>query len=96
VGGVSEWRKVAALAEVHNVGLAPHSFYFGPGLLATAHLIAATPGAGELEHLYGRLEADLWLESPRLEGGFFHLPKGPGLGLEIDRNVLREYRLSPW
>ena len=37
VGGISEWRKVAALAEARNIQVAPHSPYFGPGLLATAH-----------------------------------------------------------
>ena len=41
VGGITEWRKVAALAEARNLQVAAHSPYFGPGLLATAHLVAA-------------------------------------------------------
>src|SRR5262249_35525607 len=38
VGGITEFRKVAALAESYGVALMPHSPYFGPGFLATLHL----------------------------------------------------------
>lgn len=91
VGGITEFRKVAALAEAYNVNLAPHSAYFGPGLLATAHLIAGSSQAFALEHFYFRLEAEVFKEPLRFEGGQFQLPDGPGLGLEIDPAVLREY-----
>ena len=43
VGGISEFRKIAALAQAANLPIAPHSFYFGPGLAATL-LVAATLG----------------------------------------------------
>ena len=41
VGGVSEFLKVAALADAAGVSLMPHSPYFGPGFLATLQLMAA-------------------------------------------------------
>jgi len=91
VGGVTEWRKIAALAEVYNVTVAPHSPYFGPGFLATAHLVAATPQADSVEYLYVNLEASVFKEPLRIEKGLFHLPPGPGLGLEIDEQVLKHY-----
>jgi L-alanine-DL-glutamate epimerase-like enolase superfamily enzyme len=91
VGGISEWRKVAALAEAHNVRVNPHSPYFGPGLLATAHLVASTPVADWMEYLYVTLEASVFKAAPRFERGYFHLPPGPGLGLEVDMDVIREY-----
>ena len=40
VGGITEYLKVAALADELGVRLAPHSPYFGPGLLATLHLLS--------------------------------------------------------
>lgn len=95
VGGVSEWGKIAALAEAYNVRLVPHSPYFGPGLLATAHLVAATPRAQWLEYLYVGLEASLFRRPPSPEGGYLALPEGPGLGLEIDPEILRRYRAAP-
>lgn len=91
VGGITEWRKVAVLAEVYNKKVAPHSPYFGPGLLATAHLVAATPGAYSVEYYYLSFEANVFKTPPKLENGFIYLPEGPGLGLEIDSDVLHRY-----
>jgi len=94
VGGISEWRKVAVLAEAYNVKVAAHSPYFGPGLLATAHLIAATPCADWLEYYYVALEASVFIDPPKVKDGYFILPEGPGLGLEIDPAVLQHYRVA--
>jgi L-alanine-DL-glutamate epimerase-like enolase superfamily enzyme len=94
VGGVSEWRKVAVLAEAYNVKVAAHSPYFGPGLLATAHLIAASPSADWLELYYVALEASVIKNPPKVKDGFFPLPEGPGLGLEIEPAVLEKYRAA--
>jgi D-galactarolactone cycloisomerase len=93
VGGVSEWIKVAALAEPYNVRVAPHSPYFGPGFLATAHLVASSPFADWVEHLYVNLEASVFKQPLRFEKGYFHLPQGPGLGLEIDWEVVKRYEV---
>ena len=94
VGGISEWRKVAALAEARNIQVASHSPYFGPGLLATAHLVAATPHAPWLEVLYAPQEASVFAEEPQVVDGMFAVPQGPGLGLEIDLDVLSRYRVA--
>ena len=40
VGGVTEFLKVATLADEFGVKLIPHSPYFGPGFLATLHLMS--------------------------------------------------------
>ena len=94
LGGVSEWLKVASLAQVYNIPLVPHSFYFGPGYLATAQLLAVTPGALYIEDFYAEPEATIFGVSLRAENGRFPIPQGPGLGLEIDIAALREYRLD--
>jgi L-alanine-DL-glutamate epimerase-like enolase superfamily enzyme len=93
VGGISEWRKVAVLAETYNVKVAPHSPYFGPGLLATAHLVATTPWAEVVEYYYVNLEASVFKQPPKPEKGYLSLPEGPGLGLDIDPAVLQHYRV---
>jgi len=90
-GGISEWRKIAALAEAYNVTIAPHSPYFGAGLLATAHLAAATPRAAWLEYLYVTPEANIFYDFMGVQDGVFTVPDGPGLGLEIDREVIERY-----
>ncbi|MGC8810874.1 MAG: mandelate racemase/muconate lactonizing enzyme family protein [bacterium] len=94
VGGITEWRKIAGLAEVYNVKVAPHSPYFGPGLLATAHLVASTHWAHSVEYYYLSFEANVFKTPPTLENGFIYLPEGPGLGLEIDPYVLHQYKVT--
>lgn len=94
VGGVTEWRKVAALAETFNARIAAHSPYFGPGFLATAHLVASSPFAEAIEYLYAELEASVFKEPLRFDRGSFRLPQGPGIGLEIDEAVVKEYTVQ--
>jgi len=94
VGGISEWRKVACLAETYNTAIAPHSPYMGPGLLATGHLIASTTHASEIEYLYADLEASPFKEPLKIENGEFVLPNTAGLGMEIDQSVLKAYTVT--
>jgi L-alanine-DL-glutamate epimerase-like enolase superfamily enzyme len=94
VGGVTEFRKVAALAEVNGVTLAPHSPYFGPGLLATLHLIGAQPNPTFVEYFYLEMEAKPFGTALEPNNGEFVLPTGPGLGLEPDLAVINDYRVQ--
>lgn len=92
VGGIAEFLKVAALAETYNVELAPHSPYFGPGFLATLHLIAHTGQARWIEKIYFDLEAELFDPALKPESGVYTVPDGPGLGLEINQDTLDKFR----
>ena len=93
VGGVSEFLKVATLAEAANMELAPHSPYFGPGFVATLHLIAHTRRARWIEKLYCDLETSIYTPALEIEDGVYTIPEGPGLGVEVDPQVLKEYAL---
>ncbi|MDE2380404.1 mandelate racemase/muconate lactonizing enzyme family protein [Bradyrhizobium sp.] len=94
VGGVTEFAKIAALADELGVEIVPHSPYFGPGLLATLHLLALRDdGFVEVFHLErpaclwnGRVDADA--------RGHISVPQGPGLGYEPDPEVMERYRVS--
>jgi L-alanine-DL-glutamate epimerase-like enolase superfamily enzyme len=94
VGGISEFRKVAALAESHGVALMPHAPYFGPGFLATLQLLAALPESGLAEWLYVEREACLFGAAIAPARGLFRLPEGPGLGAEPDADVIKDYRVA--
>jgi D-galactarolactone cycloisomerase len=91
VGGLGEAKKVCTLAAAWNVAVVPHSFYFGPGLAATLHLVASTPGVGWVEYPGGELEAPLLAEPIRAVDGWLTAPTGPGLGVAVDEAVLRRY-----
>ena len=95
VGGITEFRKVSALAEAHGVALMPHSPYFGPGFLATLHLAAAEARPNLIERFYLKLEASLYGDAIDPVRGKFTVPMGPGLGREPDPDVIKEYRIAP-
>jgi len=92
VGGVTEFLKVMALAETHNVRLAPHSPYFGPGALATLHLIAAYGQDARFEYFYLWPEAKLYAGVLDPVHGMLALPTAPGLGADPDPEVVERYR----
>jgi D-galactarolactone cycloisomerase len=92
VGGITEFLKVAALARERGVKLAPHSPYFGPGALATLHLLAALTQTARFEYFY--LWPDAALYGPILQprNGELAAPGAPGLGADPDAAVIGRYR----
>jgi len=94
VGGLSEMRKIAALAEAAGVTLVPHSYYFGPGLAATIHFAAATPGVPYVEFPPGELAAPLLAEPIRCVDGAVTPAERPGLGADPDPDTLARYPYS--
>src|SRR5437867_5487960 len=91
VGGILETKKIATLAAAANVTFVPHSFYFGPGLAATLHVVASTPGVPYVELPPGRLVAPLTAEPIRSGGVGLSVPDRPGLGADPDPDVLKRY-----
>jgi L-alanine-DL-glutamate epimerase-like enolase superfamily enzyme len=93
VGGVTQMRKVMALADAFGVTVVPHSAYFGPGLLASIHCIAAMPD----ESLVERYDAD-FAENVMHDAimpdknGCLTVPQGPGLGVDPDPALLKKLR----
>ena len=80
-GGVSALRDVFAMARDAGIAVVPHSPYFGPGLLATLHMLAAAPEAEPIEIYFADLEAPPYGEALAVRDGFIDVPAGPGLGL---------------
>jgi L-alanine-DL-glutamate epimerase-like enolase superfamily enzyme len=95
VGGISEYLQVVALADAMGVKLAPHSPYFGPGLLATLQLLSLRDDGTFVEVFYMQREACLWRGSVEIDAnGAVAVPDGPGLGCEPDASVMERYRVA--
>jgi D-galactarolactone cycloisomerase len=92
VGGVTEFLKVLDLARERGVRVAPHSPYFGPGALATLHLLTKVAEPAWFEVFYLEAEASLFGDALRPEGGRLKVPQGPGLGYVPDVAVIERYR----
>ena len=94
VGGVTELLRVAALCTEHGVRLAPHSPYFGPGFVATAHILACAAEPIPAEWYYGDMEADLYGFRFKPQAGEIALPDAPGLGADPDMAVVERYQVA--
>jgi L-alanine-DL-glutamate epimerase-like enolase superfamily enzyme len=95
VGGVTEYLKVAALADERGVKLAPHSPYFGPGFLATLQLMSLRDDATFVEVFFMNRAACLWGGRTDVDpNGTITVPDGPGLGYEPDKAIIERYRVS--
>lgn len=91
VGGITEFLKIEKLVKERGARLAPHSPYFGPGALATLHLLAAAPEEARFEYFYCWPDAWLYGEALAPERGELALPKAPGLGFDPDPQVLKRF-----
>jgi D-galactarolactone cycloisomerase len=94
IGGVAAMRKAITIAQQHGVRVMPHSPYFGPGLIATLHVIAACLPESLCERFYCELEATPLGDAIAAHDGHMRVPQGPGLGIEVDESVIARYRVA--
>lgn len=86
VGGVTPWRKIAALAHAHRIAVCGHVV---PEI--QIHLLGAIPNGHLVE--YVPRSAGILTSMPRLERGELVAPDAPGLGLELNDAAVRSYQI---
>ncbi len=91
IGGIGEMLAVIDLCRDSNVQVVPHCPYFGHGLIATLHVIAALAPQAPVEVLWLDMEAHPFHDAVRPVNGRLKVPQGPGLGCEPDPAVLARY-----
>ncbi|MBB6448634.1 L-alanine-DL-glutamate epimerase-like enolase superfamily enzyme [Geomicrobium halophilum] len=90
-----EARRIADLADMHNVVLAPHNISSPIGTMAAAYVCAAIPNFLVLE--WHSASVPFWddlakLSSPLIQEGYLIISDKPGLGVELDEDVAYQYR----
>lgn len=91
-GGLSEARKIAALAEAYNKPLAPHDCTGPVALMAGLHLALHAPTAIFQEVVRATLSTwyrDLVTALPTVTNGIVSAPRAPGLGLALNPDLRR-------
>jgi L-alanine-DL-glutamate epimerase-like enolase superfamily enzyme len=83
-GGISQWVKIAGMAEAFNLPVVSHLL---PEI--HAHLVAGVPNGLTVEYMPWSLK--LYRETPKIENGQIVVPDRPGLGLEFDPAALKRY-----
>lgn len=94
IDGVGALVEVARLARSRDVALAPHSPYFGPGLLATVQIAAALDDECLVEYSFADLGASPLGDAIAVVDGRIAVPNGPGLGRDPDPAVIARYAVS--
>jgi len=92
VGGLSEAKKIATMAEAHHLPVAPHDCTGPVVLIASTHLSLNAPNALVQETVrafYTGWYKELVTELPRIEDGYVHPMSGPGLGTRLLPDVAR-------
>ncbi len=92
-GGLTEAWRIGWMAYEHNVQLVPHGWNTALGLAADLHLTAALPVARYVEFLTPSPYMDRLVKSPMKPDaeGFLQVPTGPGLGIELDCDAMKEF-----
>ena len=93
VGGISEERRIAWIAQEHGVQFIPHGWNTAVGLAADLQLASAFPNTDLVEYLTGSPFIDeITLGGWHIDSeGFLAIPSKPGLGLELDPVALGKY-----
>lgn len=95
-GGITETKKIAAMAEAYDVAVAPHCPLGPIALAACVQLDACTPNVFIQEQSLGIHynkggELTTYLKDPdvfRFENGYIRIPDKPGLGIELDKEKI--------
>ena len=100
VGGITGLRRVATLAQEHNLTFTPHTWTNGMGVAANAHLVAGFVDAPFLEFPYDPPEwsynrRDYMMAEPLRtdRDGWLNLSDAPGMGYALDEDKLAATRV---
>jgi D-galactarolactone cycloisomerase len=95
-GGITEIRKISALAEKHRVPISFHTWGDAVALAASVHLSAALQGCivMELDYTYNPLREELLREPFKVQGGFLTPPDKPGLGVDLNAEALARFAFA--
>lgn len=89
-GGITEYRKISALASAYHIPVAPHGYSH-----MNIHVVASTPNALVLE-TYPKKARDFNPALPAftLKDGMVKAPTSPGLGMEVPAELIKKYRVD--
>jgi galactonate dehydratase len=101
VGGLTEAMKVAGWSEAHYVDLMPHNPLGPVCTAATVHFAAAVPNFSWLEtrapeRALGFDNSEFFPVQPQLEGAVYPVSDAPGLGVEVNEDLLAKQSFKFW
>ena len=92
LGGVTEFMKIAALAQANDLDLAPHG-----NQEVHIHLVCAIPNGLSLEYYADKFDAmhgNVFKDTLEIKDGYVYAPDRAGLGMELNSEFLATYRVG--
>ena len=85
--------KMANLADIHDVNIAPHNFYGHLSTFMNAHFAAAVPNLRIMETDIDRIawENELFTHAPEYQDGHMLIPNRPGWGTDPIEEAIKAY-----
>jgi L-alanine-DL-glutamate epimerase-like enolase superfamily enzyme len=95
-GGLLETKRIGDYAEEHGIAMAMHQAGTPVSFMANVHCVAATQNFLALEH--HSVDLPWWEDlvkmtdgNPIIKKGFAPVPESPGLGIELNEEVVKEH-----
>jgi L-rhamnonate dehydratase len=95
-GGLTETKKIAAMAADNNIMMVPHAFKTGILVAASIQLIASLPHTPFLEFSVteSAIRKELLVKPFVQKNGYVEVPDTPGLGIELNPDVITKYGIN--
>lgn len=92
-GGISESKKVAFMASLHGMLCIPHTWGNAVAIAANVHLAVSIPNGCmvEMDRTYNPMRTEIVRTPIMVEGGHVKVPQEPGLGIELNEQILSEF-----
>jgi L-alanine-DL-glutamate epimerase-like enolase superfamily enzyme len=97
-GGILETKKIGDMAQEQGISMAMHMAGTPISTMASVHCAAATENFIALEHHF--TDVPFWndfvegVPKPLIQGGYIRVPEAPGLGFEINADVIKEHLVA--
>jgi galactonate dehydratase len=96
-GGITEGKKISAIAEAYFLPVAPHNIHGPVGTYMTLHLMASIPNALILEYTVEDVpwKTEVFDFSLKIKDGYAYIPDEAGLGIDFDEKTIEKYPFKP-
>jgi D-galactarolactone cycloisomerase len=103
-GGITECKKIAALAQAHETRIIPHVWGSGIGIAASLQFIASLPPSPlglfaeepmlEFDQSDHPFRKDLINDGISFSDGMVQISKEPGIGVEVNRSIIESFKIN--
>ena len=97
-GGLTEAKRIGAMASAHHTTVIPHAWSSGIVIAASLHFVSTQPNSNLLEYCVWDtpIRKEMLKFDFKVKDGYVDVPDGPGLGIEIDDKAIEKYRCDKY